>query len=143
MKLPKIDFTSNQAVFDHIVGHLLNQGKRCVAEVTRGMPWCQYREGNLACAIGCLMTDEEAAKADRAASGEAWGILEVLDNIPSVEERLRYANHEMLAMMQDIHDSAGDFHDPAPFWKERFQQVAECMGLEWRYGETGGADAVT
>ena len=45
---------SEQSVFDQVAGHLLRQGKQSMYGTN-----CYYRMGDLSCAVGCLIGDDE------------------------------------------------------------------------------------
>ena len=136
MQLPDIDFTSNQAVFDHVAAHLLKQGKRCVSDSESDL--CQYRKGDMACSIGCLMTDEEAAIANRGHDGSgAFLIEEALRFIPTVGERLKRVEFRLLEDLQNVHDFHGGRHDSVDLrkiWRQELERIAEAYSLVWRHG---------
>ena len=52
-----VETVSAQEIFDHVVAHLRGQSQFCRAGGTAG---CAYRLGDNACAVGALLTDEEA-----------------------------------------------------------------------------------
>ena len=126
MKPPDIDYTNDQQVFDYVAKHLLTQQKVC-AETPGGM--CVYRspDGKLACAIGCLLTDEEARLADNWHSGPMT-IRDILDEIGSARARMKGANVRLLGELQAIHDCA-----PVGVWKEEMESSAHYYTLDWRH----------
>ena len=146
MQLPDIDFTSNQAVFDHVVEHLLEQGERCgVLRAGDSVLQCKYRSGDMACAIGCLLTDEEAAMADGLNGGQSL-ISHVMGYCPTVEERLRHIDLRLLEDLQNVHDDLDEGYNSTELrkvWRQELEVLAKKYNLVWRHGETGEADAVT
>lgn len=105
---------SAQAVFNHVVEHLLAQQKPCRTK----MGACAYRgdDTESACAVGALLTDEEAAAitAKGANTGQGVGVLKLRGLLPA-----RLAPHtSLLSRLQAIHDT----ESTRPLIK---------LGLEW------------
>ena len=51
-----------QSIFDHVINHLLKQGKRSITlfPISHPHTLCRYRNGSGdMCAIGCLLSDKE------------------------------------------------------------------------------------
>ena len=58
--LKTLEQASAQEVFDQVVNHLLQQGKKSQNETSGGDVLCAYRGFNgLKCAAGCLIADDE------------------------------------------------------------------------------------
>lgn len=121
MELPQIDFADRAAVFDHVTRHLIGQG--ACSETEDGD--CLYRgPAGTACAIGCLLTDEEAAYGDAPVGDGKFGvdIIALMSEFPSVRQRLGALPRSMLKDLQEVHD------DRAPAdWPE------ELAGLRRRW----------
>lgn len=91
-----------QEIYDKVAVHLLTQNaksKRPRAGHPDAPPVCAYRgaEGRC-CAAGCLLTLEEAEKADHLDEG-VWGaVIQVMD-------LSRFANHTtLIEELQGVHD---------------------------------------
>lgn len=106
-----------QQVFDKVARHLLTQRKRSLKG--QGGP-CAYRgDDGAACAVGCLMTDDEAKKADAHAMGAVREIAKV-GLLPT-----RLAPHvRLLDALQDVHDM-GELHE----WADELRELARRRKL--------------
>ena len=90
-----------QEVFDKVIKHLRAQGERSWDPSTH---MCRYRDDcGRACAVGILMTDEEAADADRA-------VKETDANYDILSDKAEGlgVQYTFLASLQSIHDD--EFH---------------------------------
>ena len=105
---------SAQEVFDQIVNHLLTQNEKCRDSKT----YCRYKFGNLKCAAGCLIADDEYS--DRM-EGYSWAQLIKNNTVPDV-----YAS--LISDLQIIHDqfSVGN-------WKSGLEDCAKNNNLKFNY----------
>ena len=102
---------TREEILETVTKHMLAQSERS----TDGAGACMYRgQDGLACAVGCLMTDEEAEAADLFRGDTDVVILQEAGLIP---ERLE-PHLELLAKLQTIHDSA-----PVTEWGERLEAL--------------------
>ena len=92
-----------QQVFDQVAKHLLTQRRKSLAALSNpDLSGCAYRgDGNLKCAAGCLISDDEY---DSDFEGEYWGGLVKLRKVPESHKAL-------IDKLQAIHDErdAGDW----------------------------------
>jgi hypothetical protein len=121
-KYPVLEVTEDttaQEIFDAVAKHLLAQGEKSEAPVvgTNGelvcnAMSCRYRAGNLACAVGCLLTDDEA----RYNEGR---------NVYGAEFNVALDRHlHLLDHLQKTHD-----HTPVEDWREKLRALAQACGL--------------
>ena len=73
------------------------------------------------CAIGCLLTDEEAAELDRGTLRKATCFMRERDIIPNSDENAWYGFLNLLQVAHDAYDGDGDFHK---FIETRLRDVA-------------------
>lgn len=113
------DELTAQEIFDTVARHLLKQGKRSM----KG-EHCAYRgDGDTACAVGCLMTDDESAPELEGSSVEGLVSRGALPN------RLR-PHARLLGRLQRVHDEVeynddGDVVAPnAKHFKKRLAALA-------------------
>ena len=93
-------FNNAQEVFDHIINHLVTQGKRSYSDNDK---MCLYRSASgMSCAVGCLMSDEEY---DPAMEGEEVG--NVIRRFKQVSWMAKYRS--LLDDLQDLHDEVGSW----------------------------------
>ena len=119
---------TRQEIFDYIIRHLLEQGKR---SMNGGA--CKYRAGDDRCAIGWIIPDylylEEMDDPET-----AWGVGDMVNrDIPAVVT----LGWGLAEAMQDAHDTAGD-HIPGLFKTtllENMQEVARNYNLAWNFEE--------
>ena len=92
---------------------------------------CAYSspDGKLACAVGCLLTDEEARRADLGhEEGSPFSIQDILSDISTAAARMERVNKELLIDLQNIHDCG-----PPEEWKGDLEGVAFNHSLDWRH----------
>lgn len=86
---------TEQEVFDQVATHLLTQNEQ--SSINRGATgevFCRYRAGDLMCAAGCLIDDNEY---NETLEGEGWHGL--------VQQGIAPKEHETLInSLQEIHD---------------------------------------
>lgn len=110
--LTTLDTATAQQVFDQVKNHLLKQNARSENESVG----CAYKQGDLKCAAGCLISDNEY-KSDY--EGLSWEWLVVLHNISS--------NHKnLIRELQLIHDK-----EDVEGWEDSLRHLAEMFDLEW------------
>jgi len=109
-------------IIDYVQAHLLKQGKQSITGTS-----CRYREGELSCAVGCLVDDATAVTWDNMNSSN---IINVVNNrtVPAwmTEHRL------LLKHLQEIHDNSENW-DEAGFIghvteKPMFKAYCESKG---------------
>jgi hypothetical protein len=104
-----------QEVFDQSAIHLLTQNKKSSSYVPKKADGiCKYRLGDLKCAAGCFISDEEY---NSSFEGKSWTTLH--------KEKLVPSNHYLLIKdLQEIHDE----YSPDK-WKELLKNLAEYEDL--------------
>ncbi len=115
------DTITAQEVFDHAIQHLREQrGERAFEGGT-----CRYRnrtaknEAAVACAAGCLVTDEEA---ELLQEDIVW---DTQEQIPA-----RLAPHEKLIQaLQNLHDGSSDGGEPVD--EVAVRDIANSFGLTY------------
>ena len=119
--LPVDKTVTAQEIFDAVALHLIAQNRLSTSPA--GVS-CMYRnQANLACAVGCLMTDEEASIADSNHKGSSIDRLKLDGKIPE-----RFLDHlNLLHRLQKVHD--GHVETLVPQWKPALIAVAEEFGL--------------
>lgn len=116
-----------QEVFDKVVNHLRQQGKKSQGLVSSsrnaGDTFCMYRnpEG-LKCAVGALIEEDEYSP-----SFELHLLCELLRmELPdSLRERLA-GNYNLIVELQEIHD-----HSSVEYWENAFKRLAEHENLNY------------
>jgi len=105
-----------QEVFDQVKNHLLTQNAKSEQFYSTGeSPVCKYRHGELKCAAGCLIGDDEY-KASMDESG-GWDVLMRHGDVPH--------NHaQLIIRLQNIHDGC----EPAD-WPKALSNLATELGL--------------
>lgn len=93
-----------QQVFDQVATHLLSQKEKSIDDSI-----CLYRYGQLKCAAGCLIDDDEY---DPKMEKASWMSLVVEDRVPHKHSRL-------IIDLQMLHDAA-----LIEDWKEELIKVA-------------------
>jgi hypothetical protein len=117
-----------QEVFDKVVAHLRKQMAHSEAPVCTGLETttrCLYRSPQgLACAVGCLITDEEY----RPSFDEGAGVQvkHIMDCVPSFRERVGKENEGLLYRLQEVHDC----NNPL-CWEMEFREVARYYQLTY------------
>lgn len=111
---------TRQEIYNKVRDHLLKQNARCAVG---GGGSCAYRWRGKACAVGGLLTDEEAARIKRKR-------MNVGANIAALQEAgllpKRLLGHEaLLVSLQDLHDTAH-----VSLWSERLKYLALRYGLK-------------
>lgn len=105
-----------QEIFNAVAQHLKRQGKQAVS--ANGV--CQYRgPSGLKCAVGCLMTDDEAP-----GYGNGDGVDTLLKR-GELPDRLRH-HIQLLRRLQNIHDRCLSPDE----WPMRLRLVAIEFGLD-------------
>lgn len=113
--LKTLHLATQQQVFDKVALHLLKQDKKSERPGMTGDPNCKYRHGNLMCAAGCLMADDEY---DAEFEGANWhGIVYGKKVAPEI-------HFELIKALQVVHDR---YYPHA--WPARLHHVAMKFDL--------------
>jgi len=107
---------TEQEVFDKVATHLLTQMERAVIG-KKGVSACQYRAGELSCAAGCLIPDEEYDK--NFLENKDWGYLIAAGVVPDMHA-------DLVIPLQHIHD-----RNEPQFWKQKLEALAWNRGLDF------------
>jgi len=108
---------NKQEVFDTVVNHLRQQGKKAFDQ---RLGRCLYRtEDGLKCAVGCLIPDNEYSR-----MMENRSHLNV--DSPTLQKIIDQGNYELLISLQRVHDALN-----AQEWEQGFQRVATRFGLKY------------
>lgn len=101
-----------QEVFDQVVAHLMNQGKKSTGDLI-----CRYKNSDgLKCAVGCLIGDNEY---DNNWEGKRW--YEVVKS-----GHATYYHNGLIQKLQRVHDNF-EIHE----WKRELELVAIGFSLEF------------
>jgi hypothetical protein len=129
-------YAGHQALFDHVVGSLITQGKPSLCETFvngRRDLGCVYRgDGGTKCAAGWAIPDE-----DYAITMEGLNIDGVIKSRPAALAMLKpYC--AILGALQDAHDHAWAPDMDDAIWLANFKRraagVCQEFRLEWRHG---------
>lgn len=112
ISLKNLAEATEQEVFEYVARHLLTQGKLAGDD---GACYYKTREGNLSCAAGCLIAEDEY---DESFENKSWHGLVNLGVVPT-------AHHYLIVALQRLHDST----DPA-HWKASLASLAVDWGLD-------------
>lgn len=115
---------SAQQVFDQVKTHLLTQMKQSAGYDKQGDFQCYYRSGEVKCAAGCLISDDEynpSMDLPFKSSGTAWEAIVEAGHAPKTHELL-------ITQLQWVHDS----HSPAQ-WAGELEIIAKEFGLEYNH----------
>lgn len=115
---------TEQQVFDQIANHLLTQKEKCFVSYKNRV--CQYHSGNLKCAAGCLISEEEyenntSIEGFNYFEGNQWDYLVEEYGLPSEHK-------DLIVELQNIHD------DVVPEdWKKHLKQTAFYWELDFKF----------
>ena len=104
---------TEQEVFDQVATHLINQKVRSASQL--GVS-CYYRQDDLKCAAGCLISDDEY---DVSIEGKAWSSLVYRSMVPSTHE-------DLITGLQEIQDCKKDEEN----FEDLLVEFAEQRGLQ-------------
>lgn len=108
---------SAQEVFDQVAKHLLTQIKKSKDDEGQ----CLYRHGELKCAAGCLISDDEYHDEMDQGSDVSWESL--------IEKDFVSAHHvNLISELQCVHDS----YNPDG-WFNALKHTADKFGLEFKH----------
>lgn len=107
--------TTPQQVFDAVVGHLKVQGKQSKLVSSGDDGGCKYRLGDLACAVGCLMSDAEAWLCDNDPKSSAANVMLFRSYVPRLER--------FTALLRDL-QGAHDHSTPGRALRVALEEVA-------------------
>ena len=100
-----------QAIYEHVARHLIDQGAKSTRSINEGLNLsCVYRSAaGLACAAGCLLSEEEAAAADLGQGTDnpspGWGPLIARDRSLDEPKLGRFdGSAHLIIQLQQIHD---------------------------------------
>lgn len=112
---------SPQEVFDQVAQHLLTQNEKFKSKSSNGEV-CLYRSGELKCAAGCLIGDDEyVSSMDGDGEGSSWTNLVNLGAVPPEHQNL-------VTPLQNIHDN-----DDPDEWAELLEEFADENSLDWNF----------
>ena len=106
--LANLDQATPQEVFDQVTTHLLKQNKKSM-RYEKSRNFCAYRSGNLKCAVGCLIDDDEYLPEMEASD---WN--DLIDNgyvKATVHTRL-------ITELQNTHDTSSPV-----YWPDRLRKI--------------------
>lgn len=108
--LATLEQATAREVFDQVKAHLLSQKQTCKGEDAK----CKYHSGDLRCAAGCLISEEEYKPEFE---GNSWSDL------------VRYYNKsrahcELIQKLQDIHDTS-----PVYLWEKELNELEKELSL--------------
>jgi predicted Fe-S protein YdhL (DUF1289 family) len=112
---------SDQSVFDFVLAHLRKQNKAALAPDGYR---CVYKNGDLKCAVGCLIPDRQY---DKSIEGSAVVEGSLIGNLLS---RLGYKNLPLLSAMQEVHDNWGADRPWGAGEDKEFNDIAIVFGLK-------------
>lgn len=105
---------TEQEVFDQAVNHMLTQNQKSLIDGK-----CKYRSGNLKCAAGCFISDEEYKPEMDRELPISWFRLVSSNLVPK--------DHDYLILrLQRIHDQ-----QDVDKWKERLSEFAKENNLKF------------
>ena len=129
ISLKNLHEATAQQVFDQVATHLLVQNKRSSApadnqdggEEAQGISGvCLYRHGDLKCAAGCLIADDEY---DPRMEKKVWNLL--LDN--ALGFNITPKHSDLITRLQRIHDNVGTDN-----WRHVLAALAHEYGFDTR-----------
>ena len=104
-----------QEVFEQVAKHLIKQN----AKAQNDYKSCKYRHGDLKCAAGCLIAEDEYNEDIMECNG--WGRLVTRDIVPE--------NHDdLICDLQKVHDKK-----ETNTWKEELIKVATEHNLDYSF----------
>ncbi len=107
-----------QQAFDIVAQHLLTQNQKSI----RGDGQCVYRSGNLKCAVGCLIPDDQYQESFD--EGKGISIVRLFGTIESPYGQI----YDFLEELRAIHDD----YDPEQ-WRGLLKSLAVKHLLVWKY----------
>ncbi len=118
--LDNLDYTSEQEVFNYVAAHLLTQNQRAEMNHPDSGEVCAYRSGQLKCAVGCLISDE-----DYLPEMEGRNVYHIIDDVRYKKVFQKMSGISILiGSLQRIHDS----YEPSQ-WRRELLSMAERRGL--------------
>ena len=107
--LANLHEATEQEIFNQVARHLLTQNRRSVDE--KG--FCKYRSGNLKCAAGCLISDEEYSPLMDSEESEGTGWLDL------ASKGLVPTQHNLfIRSLQLVHDGMPDRYSQEEWFRE-------------------------
>lgn len=115
MIIQEVNNKSLQEIFDFVVSHLLTQNAKAIKYTS-----CRYRVGNLKCAVGVLIADE-----DYACEFEGLSIRTLRDKFAeSIFADISEPKMQLLVHLQSVHDA-----DDVESWLEKLSLLAKVLAL--------------
>jgi len=119
---------NRQFVFNKAVYNILKQNARAVGKTGS----CVYKDGERRCAVGWLLTEEEALVTQTMPSMTA---VKLLQHLPAVADRLQVdmneeykgSDREFLSRLQALHDDMTAFDRDA--FRQRAYGFSQAMGF--------------
>lgn len=113
-----------QEIFDRVIDHLLTQGKPA-----RQKNACLYlTDDGLKCAVGCLLTEEQAREWDSRENGSSLGFIMQADDLKHPPAQWMRDSEILLRQLQQLHDDpycwSSDFGGLNLGGKVRARQIA-------------------
>lgn len=120
-----IQLGTKQEVFDTVCDHMLAQNKRAQDE---GGGRCWYRQGDLKCAVGCLIPDDQYSSDLEAGGVQTLAMDDVLRfGIVDLNED---ETVHFLSRLQQIHDRVS-----VEYWTTALAEFATLNNLDCVMGE--------
>lgn len=117
---------NKQEMFDKVVRHLIRQNKKSIDSTKNILTnSCMYRFGELQCAIGCLIEDDEYdEKMENLLIRNL--IFRFKDKFSTEKFNLFEENLRLLITLQTIHD-----HEKIENWSQKLKQLAVKNNLNY------------
>ena len=113
--------STNQEILEFVYDFIMTQGKRCIDEYGT----CMYKKGNLRCAVGCILSDDDCEMLSSANSALYTKQLKpeihyTYDYSSSICRRLIYLgfNAQQLKLLADLQIAHDSIHDPTHFRRD-------------------------
>ena len=127
-------YENDRQVYDIVRDHLLTQGvKSGYDNDATGVFTCLYRgHKDTMCAIGVLLTDEEAYHGDGGLDHDdetkALSVKDLLCSHAGMRERFKNISTPLLIDLQDVHDNY-----PVRSWGDRLEDMGRYLKEDGRY----------
>jgi hypothetical protein len=107
--LANLHEATKQDIFNQVARHLITQNHRSVDE--KG--YCKYRSGNLKCAAGCLISDEEYTPLMDSEKSQGTGWIDLVH-----EGLVPRDNMHFIRLLQVLHDGMHGITSPEEWFRE-------------------------
>ncbi len=120
ISLATLPTATAQEVFDQSALHLLTQNQKANQPIQNGRYSskqfvCKYRLGDLKCAAGCFISDEEYSYEEF--EFQTWGELKTAGRVPQ-------EHHALISALQNVHDNKS-----VEDWKKELAALGLSLGL--------------